>query len=99
MKIALKSLLLTALVMSTLSFAEAQIYVRHRPMAPRVVIARPPAPSPRHVWVRNNWAPYGQSYRWQGGYWVAPPRPRAIWVPGHWALHRRGYVWMPGYWR
>ncbi|WP_461087363.1 hypothetical protein [Spirosoma gilvum] len=99
MKVALKSLLVTALFMSTLSYADAQIYVRRRPAPPRVIIARPPAPSPRHIWVRNNWVPNGQQYRWQGGYWATPPRHRAVWVPGHWVARPRGYVWMPGYWR
>ncbi|MVM32646.1 BcpO-related WXXGXW repeat protein [Spirosoma sp. HMF4905] len=101
MKTILKSLLFSGLFISSIAYTNAQVYVRVRPTPPRphVVIARPPAPSPRHVWVAEHWQPHRQSYRWQGGYWAAPPRPRAVWVPGHWSLRRRGYVWMPGYWR
>lgn len=95
----LKSLIAGALFVSAVSVADAQVYVRVRPAAPRVVIARPPAPSPRHVWVAEDWRAHNRGYRWQGGYWAAPPRPRAVWVPGHWEGRRRGNVWIPGYWR
>ena len=101
MKIALKSLLFASLFIGSVAYTNAQVYVRQRLVVPRphVVIAHPPAPSPRHRWVAEEWRPYRNSYRWHGGYWVAPPRPRAVWVPGYWATRRRGYVWVPGYWR
>ena len=99
MNIKLKSLLFAGLFISSVAYANAQVYVNVRPVAPRIIAARPAAPSPRHVWVGEHWVPQGHNYQWQGGYWAAPPRPRAIWVPGRWDTRRRGYVWVPGYWR
>ena len=101
MKTILRSLLFAGLLISSISYADAQVYVRTRPVIPRtrVVIAHPPAPSPRHIWVREDWRPYRRSYRYTGGYWAAPPRPRVVWVPGYWAARPRGHVWIPGYWR
>ncbi len=78
----------------------AQILVRVRPARPRtVVVRRPPAPSPRAVWVEEDWAPSGNRYVWHGSYWAAPPRPRAVFISGHWRYNRRGSVWVPGHWR
>jgi hypothetical protein len=80
--------------------SEAQIMVRVRPVRPaRVVVRRPVAPSPRHVWVAEDWRYRGGRYVWSGGYWAAPPRGGAVWAPGHWANRPRGYVWVPGHWR
>ncbi len=99
----MKALVGGLLALSFLSLAaadaQAQIIVRVRPARPKVVVARPVAPSPRHVWVEEEWAPAGAGYQWRGGYWAAPPRERAIWVPGHWTGRRRGYTWVPGHWR
>jgi hypothetical protein len=100
MKTVWKSLILAAAFTTAVSVSEAQIVVRARLGRPVTrVIRRPPAPSPRHVWVDEDWVPQGRTYVWHGGYWAAPPRPRAIWVPGHWDRSRRGYVWVGGYWR
>ncbi len=76
-----------------------QIIVRVRPARPAVVINRPPAPSPRHVWVDEDWQLSGGRYVWHGGYWTAPPRPGAFYVRGHWRNTRRGSIWVPGHWR
>jgi len=80
--------------------ASAQIVVRVRPPRPHIVVtSRPVAPSPRHVWIDEDWEPNGAEYRWHGGYWAEPPRPRAMWVPGHWRHAHRGYIWIGGHWR
>ena len=79
--------------------SKAQIVVRARMHAPVVVVARPARPSPRHVWVAEEWTPSGGTYAYKGGYWAEPPRPRARWVPGHWRRAPRGYVWRPGHWK
>jgi hypothetical protein len=78
--------------------SDAQIVVRARMHAP-VVAVRPVRPSPRHVWVGEEWAPSGRTYVYRGGYWAAPPRPHARWIAGHWRHTPRGYVWRPGHWR
>ncbi|MFP5039427.1 hypothetical protein [Parasediminibacterium sp. JCM 36343] len=77
----------------------AQIIVNIRPERPRVVVARPVAPSPRHVWVEEEWVPQGGTYVFHGGYWSAPIRPGAMYIPGHWKNTRHGWVWRPGHWR
>lgn len=79
----------------------AQFVVRVRPARPvtRVVVRRPPAPSPAHVWVDEDWTARGGKYVWHGGYYAAPPRRGAVYVQGHWNQTRRGSVWVPGHWR
>jgi hypothetical protein len=99
MNILSKGLLAFSIFGLTATAADAQIYVNIRPPRPRAVVVRPVAPSPRHVWVEEDWAPAGRGYRWRGGYWSAPPRQAAVWVPGHWRHTRRGDMWIPGRWR
>jgi hypothetical protein len=77
--------------------APAQIYVHVRPGRPHYV--RTVAPSPRHVWVDEEWRGRGRGYEWSGGYWAVPPHPGWGWVPGHWRQRPRGWVWVPGHWR
>jgi hypothetical protein len=75
----------------------AQIVVRarlERPHYERVV-----APSPRHVWIDEEWEPRGGTYVFVGGRWAEPPHPHWRWVPGHWDERPRGYVWISGHWR
>ena len=75
-----------------------EIVVRARMHAP-VVAVRPARPSPRHVWIGEEWAPNGGTYVYKGGYWALPPSPGQRWVPGHWRQSRHGWVWRPGHWR
>ncbi len=73
-------------------------YVKVRP-AP-VVVVRPPAPSPRHVWVEDEWAWRGGTYVRVGGHWELPPRRHHIWVAGRWVHEgNHGHYWVPGHWR
>lgn len=89
-----------ALAMGTAVTSDAQLIVKIRPRAPRTVVVRPEAPSPRHVWVQEDWRENGGRYEYSGGHWVEPPRAGARWVPGHWKnTPRRGWVWKPGHWR
>lgn len=62
--------------------ASAQVYVSVRPVWHPVV--RPVAPSPRHVWIDEEWAWRNGAYVPVGGYWGLPPHPGWIWYPGHW---------------
>ena len=75
-----------------------QIVIRARLHAPGMV-RRPFRPSPRHVWVAEEWTPAGGTYVYHAGYWSLPPRQGAIWIAGHWRDTRGGYVWIPGHWR
>ena len=47
-------MLVPFLALLGISAGQGQIVVRVRPVAP-VVVARPVAPSPRHVWVAEEW--------------------------------------------
>jgi len=92
-------MLIMAVSLFTALKSNAQIVVRIRPARPReVVVVRPPAPSPRHVWVAEEWNNEGGHYVYHAGYWALPPHPRAIWVAGHWANRPRGYVLIAGHW-
>jgi len=100
----MKNTMKTLVVASALALASgaqsasAQIYVNVRPRH-EVIVARPAAPSPRHVWVDEEWRPAHGHYEYAGGYWAAPPRAGVVWVPGHWRDTRRGSVWIAGHWR
>lgn len=90
--------ILSAIVLAISFTASAQVYVRIRPVAP--VIVRTAAPSPRHVWVDEEWEERNGQYVYVGGHWAAPPHPGYAWVPGHWRRYgRRGERWVPGHWR
>ena len=73
------------------------MYVKIRPTE-TVVVNRPPAPSPRHVWIEGDWVWRGGVYVHEPGRWVIPDRG-AVWIPGHWRSTRRGWYWIPGHWR
>ena len=77
--------------------ASAQVYVTVRPVWHPV--ARPVAPSPRHVWIDEEWEARNGTYVAIGGHWAQPPHPGMAWVPGHWSHGRRGDWWIAGHWR
>ncbi len=93
-----RTLLVLAIALTTSAYtSNAQIVVNVRPERPHV--ERIAAPSPRHVWIDEEWEPRGGAYVFVGGHWAEPPHPRAAWVPGHWVQKPRGWVWKPGHWR
>jgi len=96
----LKSLLLAILFLIGLGIFNAgaqEVIVTERPVRPHY--ERVVAPSPRHVWIEEEWEVRGGRYVFVGGHWAEPPRPMMIWVPGHWARRPRGEVWIPGHWK
>jgi WXXGXW repeat (2 copies) len=97
MKTMFKTAPLGLAVSLTAEAGYAQIYVNVRPVVPHY--ERVAAPSPRHVWIDEEWEPRGGAYVFVGGHWAAPPRPGVVWVPGHWRQRPRGWVWVPGHWR
>src|ERR1700722_3378225 len=77
--------------------ASAQIYVSVRPAWHPIV--RPVAPSPRHVWIDEDWKWRAAQYVAVGGHCAVPPNPGWIWYGGHWGHDgRRGDRWYPGHW-
>jgi hypothetical protein len=98
-KIAKVFVLAAAITLGVTAASQAQIVVRIHPARPHVVYRRPPAPSPRHVWVDEDWVARGRGYAWHGGYWAVPPREHAVYVPGRWERRRGGEVWIAGHWR
>jgi hypothetical protein len=87
-----------AILVTAASFsASAQIYVNVRPVAP--VVVRTEAPSPRHVWIGEEWEVRNGAYVHTGGRWAEPPHPGWVWIPGHWNHDGRGHYWKPGHWR
>ncbi|HWK03704.1 MAG TPA: hypothetical protein VNS58_08730 [Puia sp.] len=97
-KMAFLAILAVVTTVGFSSTASAQVYVSVRPVfaGPRV---RPAPPSPRHVWIDEEWTMRGGRYVSTGGYWAAPPHPGWAWVPGRWAHERRGDYWIAGRWR
>ena len=77
--------------------SNAQIYVNVRPVVPHFV--RPVAPSPRHVWIGEEWEPRGGAYVFVGGHWAEPPHGGMVWVSGHWRHTPHGDAWIAGHWR
>ncbi len=75
--------------------ASAQIYIGVRPVRP--VVVRTVAPSPRHVWIDEDWSERDGKYAFVGGHWEEG-RAGYRYVPGHWQHERRGHYWAPGKW-
>ncbi len=97
MKRTQKLLIALAIAMSCgIYTASAQIYVKIRP--PRPVIIRTEPPSPRHVWIEEEWHPRGKQYEFSGGHWVEPPHEGARYIPGHWRHTSHGDAWEGGRW-
>ena len=98
MKSIRKGLLMLAVVLTCGAYTSmAQIYVKIRPNRPHY--ERVVAPSPRHVWIDEEWEPRGNDYVFVGGRWAEPPREHQRWVPGHWRSTPRGDMWIAGHWR
>jgi len=93
-------MLLSVVSLFAIDSSRAQeIVVRARLGRPGPVMVRPMRPSPRHVWVAEEWVPGGGTYVYHEGYWALPPHPGAIWVAGRWRHRHHGYVWVGGFWR
>jgi hypothetical protein len=88
---------LAAIVVAGSLSASAQIYVHVRPVAP--VVVRTEAPSPRHVWIGEDWVVRDGAYVHTGGRWEEPPHNGMVWVAGHWTHGDRGHYWKAGHWR
>ncbi len=91
-----KIAVLSVIVMAVSFSASAQIYVKIRPTFTTVVRTAPP--SPRHVWIEEEWEERGGQYAYVGGHWAEPPHPGWIWIPGHWKRGPRGEWWIRGRW-
>ncbi len=77
--------------------SNAQIFVNVRPVRPAAVV-RVEAPSPRHVWIDEDWRWAGGRYVWAGGRWEVPPHPGWRYYPGRWDHGPRGDRWISGHW-
>jgi hypothetical protein len=72
------------------------VYVSAPP--PEPIYNRPPAPSPRHVWIDGEWVWNNNGFSWKPGYWILRD-PHRNWVRGYW--HQRqdgGWYWIGGHW-
>ena len=73
MKIFIRTALLAAMLLASVSALDAQVSVGIRigpPPHPRVVRVQPAQPGPGFVWVDGYWYPDGRRYRWHDGYWT-----------------------------
>lgn len=89
-------MLLLAIGLGASYAASAQVYVTIRPKAP--VVVRTERPSPKHVWIEEEWREDGHGYKYAGGHWEVPPRDGQRWIPGHWKHEHRGDFWIRGHW-
>jgi hypothetical protein len=93
----MKTTLLAAMLLATVSAIEAQVSIGITigpPPPPRVVLVLPARPDPEFVWVEGYWYPVGRHYKWHEGYWTRPPYEGARWV----APHHDGERFFIGYW-
>ena len=98
MKNVTKVLFVLAITLSCGAYSSsAQIYVNVRPVVPHYV--RVAAPSPRHVWVDDEWQPQGGAYVAVQGHWAEPPQPGMVWGAGHWSHGSHGNSWSAGHWQ
>ena len=97
MKKGQKLLLALGIIMSCGIFsASAQIYVNVRPARQHYV--QTPAPSPRHVWVKEDWRERDGKYEWNGGRWAEPPHEGEKYRGGRWHRSSKGQTWRQGAW-
>ena len=89
--------ILTVSLLWQVSVSGQEVIIRARPERPRY--ERVAAPSPRHVWIDEEWEPRGGAYVFAGGRWAEPPREGMKWMPGHWAQRPGGEVWVSGHWK
>jgi hypothetical protein len=97
----MKKLVLIPLLLLSFAFAsQAQVIVKIKPVAPKVVIVKPAAPSSRHIWIDGHWKwdKIQKQYVWVEGYWIKQKRGHA-WVDGHWLDTPNGFKWVPGHWK
>ena len=98
MKSIRKMMLIMAIALSCGVYSSnAQVIVRVRPERPR--IERIEAPTPRHVWIDDDWQLRNGAYQFVCRRWVLPPEEVERWIPGHWRERGDGWVWIPGHWR
>lgn len=97
MKTISRMLLILVIVLCASVYGYGQVFVERLPDPPRY--ERTQAPSPRHVWIDQDWQTRDGKYEFSGGRWAEPPLPGEKWIPGHWKEKRRGWVWIPGHWR
>lgn len=90
--------MMIAIAISFSAAAEAQFFVKIRPVAPTIRV-RPAPPSHKHVWVGGEYAWRDGQYVYTDGYWSEPKYPQARWVEGHWKNTKRGWLWVPGHWK
>ncbi len=77
---------------------KAQIFVKIQPVAPVIVVS--PQPSSFHVWIGEEWEPFGGGYRYIGGHWDKPPHSGDRWNQGHWNHDaNKGHQWVRGNWK
>lgn len=85
------------MLMAHLADAQVHFYVNVEPTPP--VYVHPVAPSPRHVWVADEWVWTNGAYVHHPGYWQVPPHGYHTWVNGHWIKERgHGSYWVAGHW-
>jgi hypothetical protein len=97
MRIILRALLITAVLLANVSASSAQVSIGIRigpPPPPRVVYVMPHKPGHDYVWIEGYWYPLGHSYKWHKGYWSRPPYPGAVWIVPRY----NGAMYFAGYW-
>ena len=100
-------ILMLAMVVSLFAIEDSSaqvslsLAVNVRPHRPRGYEVRPARPSPRHVWISEEWVVNGGRYNYKPGYWAIPPQAGGTWVPGRWdpsPNYPGRYVWVAGHW-
>lgn len=84
----------------SISYLNAQVVVKVKPVPPRAVIKKPPKPGPNFIWIEGTWRwdKKTKQYIWVPGHWEKI-KPNAVWVEGHWVKTPQGWKWVPGHWK
>jgi hypothetical protein len=88
---------LTALVLSSASFAQIGISISIGPPA-IPVYEQPLCPGDGYLWVPGYWAYADGGYFWVPGTWVLAPEPGFLWTPGYWGWGGGGFLFHEGFW-
>jgi hypothetical protein len=103
----LKSMLLTALGVLTVSPAFAQVHADVGPLHIRIATEAPPRaryerrlarPDRDSVWIKGYWDRQDSRWEWVGGRWERPSDRRARWVNPRYRREGRAWRYEPAHW-
>ena len=93
------SIILVCMIGLGMQNTQAQVIVKIKPVAPKVILKKSRKPYKNAVWIDGYWGWNKRTnrYVWKSGQWVKPKRNRTY-VAGKWIKKSSGWLYVPGKW-